>query len=140
MLQFKCVGSWGTHVTSVQLATGNVEQQVVVGEQKPLCGFCSDQVVFMCQMSRQVNTTVVTSSCMDDADHTGLTPPPFPPPTCGMTLSSAATTSTTMSVTAAPRARMEEKAACPGVSRKVSRLLLPGSSTSNAPMCCKRGR
>ena len=38
---------------------------------------------------------------------------------CGMTLSSAATTSTTMSVTCAPRARIEVKAAWPGVSRKV---------------------
>ena len=39
---------------------------------------------------------------------------------CGMTLSSAATTSTTMSVTCAPRARIEVKAAWPGVSRKVT--------------------
>ena len=38
---------------------------------------------------------------------------------CGMTPSSAATTSTTMSVTLAPRARMAVKAAWPGVSRKV---------------------
>ena len=38
---------------------------------------------------------------------------------CGITLSSAATTSTTMSVTCAPRARIEVKAAWPGVSRKV---------------------
>ncbi len=37
----------------------------------------------------------------------------------GMTESSAATTRTTMSVTCAPRARMEVKAAWPGVSRKV---------------------
>ena len=37
----------------------------------------------------------------------------------GITESSAATTSTTMSVTCAPRARMEVKAAWPGVSRKV---------------------
>ncbi len=37
----------------------------------------------------------------------------------GMTPSSAATTSTTMSVTLAPRARMEVKAAWPGVSMKV---------------------
>ena len=36
-----------------------------------------------------------------------------------MTPSLAATTSTTMSVTFAPRARMELKAAWPGVSRKV---------------------
>ena len=40
---------------------------------------------------------------------------------CGMTPSSAATTSTTMSVTLAPRARIAEKAAWPGVSRKVTR-------------------
>ena len=38
---------------------------------------------------------------------------------CGMTLSSAATTSTTMSVTLAPRARIAVKAAWPGVSMKV---------------------
>ena len=38
---------------------------------------------------------------------------------CGMTPSSAATTSTTMSVSWAPRARMEVKAAWPGVSRKL---------------------
>src|SRR5215472_15105544 len=42
---------------------------------------------------------------------------------CGMTPSSAATTSTTMSVTLAPRARMAVKAAWPGVSMKV--ILLP---------------
>ncbi|MCY1378158.1 hypothetical protein D9M69_657700 [compost metagenome] len=40
---------------------------------------------------------------------------------CGMTPSSAATTRTTMSVTLAPRARIAEKAAWPGVSRKVMR-------------------
>ena len=39
---------------------------------------------------------------------------------CGMTPSSAATTRTTMSVTLAPRARIAEKAAWPGVSRKVT--------------------
>ncbi len=38
---------------------------------------------------------------------------------CGMTPSSAATTSTTKSVTLAPRARMAVKASWPGVSRKV---------------------
>ena len=38
----------------------------------------------------------------------------------GMTPSSAATTRTTMSVTLAPRARMAEKAAWPGVSRNVT--------------------
>ncbi len=38
---------------------------------------------------------------------------------CGITPSSAATTSTTMSVTLAPRARMAVKAAWPGVSMKV---------------------
>ena len=40
---------------------------------------------------------------------------------CGITPSSAATTSTTMSVTLAPRARMAVKAAWPGVSMKVTR-------------------
>ena len=40
---------------------------------------------------------------------------------CGITPSSAATTSTTMSVTEAPRARMAVKASWPGVSRKVTR-------------------
>ena len=39
----------------------------------------------------------------------------------GITPSSAATTITTMSVTLAPRARMEVKAAWPGVSMKVMR-------------------
>ena len=38
---------------------------------------------------------------------------------CGITPSSAATTSTTMSVTFAPRARIAVKASWPGVSRKV---------------------
>ena len=38
---------------------------------------------------------------------------------CGMMPSSAATTSTTMSVTLAPRARISVKAAWPGVSMKV---------------------
>ena len=38
---------------------------------------------------------------------------------CGITPSSAATTSTTMSVTLAPRARMAVKASWPGVSRNV---------------------
>ena len=38
---------------------------------------------------------------------------------CGITPSSAATTSTTMSVTLAPRARIAVKAAWPGVSMKV---------------------
>ena len=38
---------------------------------------------------------------------------------CGMTPSSAATTSTTISVTLAPRARMAVNAAWPGVSMKV---------------------
>ena len=50
---------------------------------------------------------------------------------CGMTPSSAATTSTTMSVTWAPRARMAVKASWPGVSMKVicarSRLDLIGA-------------
>ncbi|MNL78404.1 hypothetical protein D3C87_2047790 [compost metagenome] len=39
---------------------------------------------------------------------------------CGMTPSSAATTSTTMSVTLAPRARIAVKAAWPGVSMNVT--------------------
>ena len=46
---------------------------------------------------------------------------------CGMRPSSAATTSTTMSVTFAPRARIAVKAAWPGVSRKV--IVWPLSST-----------
>ena len=37
----------------------------------------------------------------------------------GMTPSSAATTRTTISVTDAPRALMDENAACPGVSKNV---------------------
>ena len=40
---------------------------------------------------------------------------------CGITPSSAATTSTTMSVTLAPRARMAVNASWPGVSMKVMR-------------------
>ena len=40
---------------------------------------------------------------------------------CGMTPSSAETTSTTMSVTLAPRARISVNAAWPGVSMKVMR-------------------
>ena len=44
----------------------------------------------------------------------------------GMTPSSAATTSTTMSVTSAPRARMAVKASWPGVSMKVIELVAPG--------------
>jgi hypothetical protein len=40
---------------------------------------------------------------------------------CGITPSSAATTSTTMSVTLAPRARIAVKASWPGVSMKVTR-------------------
>ena len=39
---------------------------------------------------------------------------------CGITPSSAATTSTTMSVARAPRARIAVNAAWPGVSRKVT--------------------
>jgi hypothetical protein len=39
---------------------------------------------------------------------------------CGITASSAATTRTTISVTCAPRARIDVKAAWPGVSRKLS--------------------
>ena len=53
---------------------------------------------------------------------------------CGITPSSAATTSTAMSVTFAPRARMAVKASWPGVSRKVSLRLL--CCTWYAPMCC----
>ena len=54
---------------------------------------------------------------------------------CGITESSAATTSTTMSVTCAPRARMAVNASWPGVSRNV--ISLPfGSVTWYAPMCC----
>ena len=46
---------------------------------------------------------------------------------CGITPSSAATTSTTMSVTLAPRARIAVKASWPGVSRKT--IGLPLTST-----------
>jgi hypothetical protein len=54
---------------------------------------------------------------------------------CGMTESSAATTSTTMSVSSAPRARIAVNAAWPGVSRNV--MLRPScSATWYAPMCC----
>src|SRR6185312_2302290 len=53
---------------------------------------------------------------------------------CGITPSSAATTSTAMSVTLAPRARIAVNASWPGVSRKVS--FLPSTSAWYAPMCC----
>ena len=46
----------------------------------------------------------------------------------------------TRSVTAAPRARIALKAACPGVSRNVSDFWLPGMATSKAPMCCRHRR
>ncbi len=51
----------------------------------------------------------------------------------GMTPSSAATTTTAMSVTLAPRARIAVNASWPGVSRKTTRL--PSWVTSLAPMC-----
>ena len=51
----------------------------------------------------------------------------------GMTPSSAATTTTAMSVTFAPRARIAVNASWPGVSRKTTRL--PSWATSLAPMC-----
>ncbi len=47
---------------------------------------------------------------------------------CGITPSSLATTSTTMSVTEAPRARMEVNASWPGVSMKV--IWLPDGSVT----------
>ncbi len=47
---------------------------------------------------------------------------------CGITPSSAATTSTTMSVTLAPRARMAVNASWPGVSMNV--ILLPSDSST----------
>ena len=53
---------------------------------------------------------------------------------CGMTPSSAATTSTAMSVTFAPRARIAVNASWPGVSRNVMRR--PLWSAWYAPMCC----
>ena len=46
---------------------------------------------------------------------------------CGIMPSSAATMSTAMSVTCAPRARIALNAACPGVSRKV--IFFPAIST-----------
>ena len=53
----------------------------------------------------------------------------------GMTPSSAATTITAMSVTLAPRARIEVNASWPGVSRNTTRL--PSLVViSDAPMCC----
>ena len=52
---------------------------------------------------------------------------------CGMTPSSAATTRIAISVTCAPRARMEVNAAWPGVSRKV--ICLSFTLTRYAPMC-----
>ena len=55
---------------------------------------------------------------------------------CGMTPSSAAHTRTATSVHLAPLWRIAEKAACPGVSRKVSSPLAAESFTTKAPMCC----
>ena len=52
---------------------------------------------------------------------------------CGMTPSSAATTRITMSVSLAPRARIDVNAEWPGVSRKVMTPLPVG--TWYAPMC-----
>ena len=52
----------------------------------------------------------------------------------GMMPSSAATTSTTMSVHCAPRMRIAVKASWPGVSRKV--ICWPWISAVYAPMCC----
>ena len=52
---------------------------------------------------------------------------------CGLTLSSAATTSTAMSVACAPLALMAVNASCPGVSRNT--IFCPLISTSDAPMC-----
>uniref|UniRef100_A0A224Y3J4 Putative secreted protein n=1 Tax=Panstrongylus lignarius TaxID=156445 RepID=A0A224Y3J4_9HEMI len=53
---------------------------------------------------------------------------------CSMTPSSAATTKTTISVHCAPRFRIEQKAAWPGVSKKVI-VSLP-NATLKAPICC----
>src|SRR5438477_181057 len=50
---------------------------------------------------------------------------------CGITPSSAATTSTAMSVTLAPRARMAVKASWPGVSRKVIDASPPSEPTTS---------
>jgi hypothetical protein len=52
---------------------------------------------------------------------------------CGMRPSSAATTSTTMSVTCAPRARMAVNASWPGVSRKV--IARPPAATRGTRRC-----
>ena len=52
---------------------------------------------------------------------------------CGFTESSAATTSTAISVICAPRARIAVKASCPGVSRKT--IFCPFIITSEAPIC-----
>ena len=53
---------------------------------------------------------------------------------CGITPSSAATTSTTMSVTFAPRARIRVNASWPGVSTNTT--LFSPTCTLYAPMCC----
>ena len=53
---------------------------------------------------------------------------------CGMTPSSAATTSTAMSVACVPRARIEVNASWPGVSRNV--MVRPLHWAVYAPMCC----
>ena len=53
---------------------------------------------------------------------------------CGITPSSAATTSTAISVACAPRIRIAVNASCPGVSRKV--IGSPLIFTIYAPICC----
>ena len=53
---------------------------------------------------------------------------------CGITPSSAATTSIAISVDFAPRIRIAVNASCPGVSRKV--IFLPLILTTEAPMLC----
>mmetsp|Transcript_1208 Transcript_1208/g.4772 ORF Transcript_1208/g.4772 Transcript_1208/m.4772 type:complete len:226 (-) Transcript_1208:448-1125(-) len=55
---------------------------------------------------------------------------------CGITPSSAATTTMATSVTCAPRSRIALKAAWPGVSSTVMDLDECGMSTTNAPTCC----
>ena len=69
----------------------------------------------------------------DDDRHAGRRAWEIDSCVCGMTPSSAATTSTAMSVTLAPRARIAVKASWPGVSRNVT--LRPSTSAWYAPMC-----
>lgn len=96
----------------------------------------SDMRLFCCMLSRTLSALASGRSILLMATMIG-TPAAFAwfmaSMVCGMKPSSAATTSTTMSVTFAPRARIAVNASCPGVSTKV--MVLPLRLTTDAPIC-----